>query len=84
MATLFIFTGIYAFKRINKLGYGILIYVLSSGVLLIAFIVDIISPTKYMMIITQIIYFISYLLPLLAMYKWTNQYNKSINFERAS
>jgi len=80
VSTLFLPTGMYAFKRINKLRLGGLIYLItyalwvgpSIGLVLVSSIIE-----AYVYIIIPIIVLVvSFVLPMWYMEKWSKEWNK--------
>src|SRR5690242_19069220 len=93
LATITIFTGLYAFKKIDKVKAGIGVYVLSC----IAFLIINLMPFIYSGIIlgdinkvnqpemeiaifisVTLSYIVTILIPIIFIYKWTKEYNKKI------
>ena len=83
LATIFLPTGLFAFKRINKLRLGILVYVVSIGIGIIGIVFGSLH-IKMILDISTISVSFSYLLPIAVMNKWCKDWNKTISFQRAS
>lgn len=84
LSTLLIPTGLYAFKRVNKLQKGILLYLASYGLVFLGGLIQTSTlyswgvPLLEALIGSFICYLSSIILPMYYMGKYTKQYNKSI------
>ena len=81
LATLFIPIGLYAFKRIGKFRQGILTYVIGNAIfVLVNYGTPLFNP-GFTIQLTVIVYaaLFSYALPMVAMKKWSSDYNKKLN-----
>lgn len=84
LSTLLIPAGLYAFKRINKLQKGIILYLASYGLVLLGGVIQASSLYTWGIdVLTSsigsfICYLSSIILPMYYMGKYTKQYNKSI------
>ena len=74
LATIFIPTGLYAFKRINKFKMGVLVYVVSG---VIAFFGGMLSvfTSEYVSIGCLIV---SFIIPMIFVIKWSNEFNSKV------
>ena len=88
IATLFIPTGLYAFLKIDKLRKGVLVYLASFGVSIIAEVVSVLlymtHDNSYNLLIAFYalgIVCISFILPIHYIRKWSIEYNKKIGKE---
>ena len=80
-ATIIVPTGLYAFKRINKLRKGIIIYAISYVVsIAMPFMLTIIPSMSNSFYLTGIVYGVlfSFALPMVAIKKWSVDYNKKL------
>lgn len=84
LSTLLIPTGLYAFKRINKLQKGILVYLSSYGLVFLGGLIQASSLYSWGLdildasLISFACYLFSILLPMIAMIHYTREYNQSI------
>lgn len=84
LSTLLIPTGLYAFKRINKLQKGIILYLASYGLVFLGGLIQ--ASTLYswgMDVLSASLasfacYLFSIVLPMYAMIRYTKEYNRSI------
>lgn len=89
VATLFVPTGLYAFKRIKKLRLGILLY----GICYLMYIIATVYPLKQMTdsssqmnqdtlgmisLLSVGLSIMSFLLPIIFIHKWSKDFNKKI------
>lgn len=84
LSTLLLPTGLYAFKRINKLKKGVLVYLSSYGLVflggtiqastLYSWGLDILSAS----ILSFVAYLSSILVPIIMMSRYTRQYNEAL------
>ncbi len=80
-ATLFIPTGLYAFKRIKKLTYGIILYALTFISSVIIGTVSVVywhESEELLLFGVVLIYTIPIFIPMFFIRKWSEQWNKSI------
>jgi len=81
IATIFLPTGLYAFKRISKLGYGTLLYIVTfmyavaTGTISVIFFNEL-GDLVWFIAISD--YIIPFLIPMLFIAKWSRQWNESL------
>lgn len=83
LATLCLPIGLYAFKRINKLKAGGIVYVISIVVGVVGIVIGSFH-FKLFLNITTLSMIVSYFIPIIFMKEWCKKWNKSITFERVS
>ena len=85
LATIFLPTGLYAFKRISKLKLGIIVYVSAYSLTILGGIIQASSAYPWGIGVLEasigsfVFYISAILIPIYFMRKWTIEWNRSIN-----